>query len=504
MVLFPQNVLRCRINTMNTKKYTIPPEVSHVTETLLANGFEAYLVGGCVRDLVLNKKPKDWDVTTNAIPEQIINLFPKTFYENTYGTVGVVNEEATDNTLKIVEVTPYRTESEYSDKRRPDSVSFSKKIEDDLKRRDFTINALALSKDGSIIDLFNGQDDLEKGIIRTVGEAHARFSEDALRILRAVRIATELGFHVEPDTEKALETHSPLLKHIALERVRDEFTRIIMSDNPIAGIERCHQLGILRYIIPELEQGIGVEQNQAHSFDVWTHLLKTLQHAAFKKWSLEIRLSALLHDIGKPATRRFSRETNQYTFYGHEVVGAKMTKKILERLKFSRETVENVTKFVRWHMFFSDTEEITLSAVRRMINNVGKERIWDLMDLRACDRIGTGRPKENPYRLRKYKAMVEEALRDPISVGLLKVDGKDIMEITQSAPGPKIGLILNALLEEALEDPRVNTKEFLTKRVLELYAMDEKELKKHAVIGKDKKEKAEETELKKIRSKHNI
>jgi hypothetical protein len=181
-----------------------------------------------------------------------------------------------------------------------------------------------------------------------------------------------------------------------------------------------------------------------------------------------------------------------------------MTKKILEKLKFSRETIENVTKFVRWHMFFSDTEEISLSAVRRMINNVGKDRIWDLMNLRVCDRIGTGRPKENPYRLRKYKAMVDEALRDPISVGLLKVDGKDIMDITKSAPGPKIGLILNALLEEALENPSINTKEFLVKRVNELYTMDEKDLKKLALMGKDKKDQVEQQELKEIRKKHKI
>jgi poly(A) polymerase/tRNA nucleotidyltransferase (CCA-adding enzyme) len=489
---------------MTTLLKNIPQEVSHVTDQLEKKGFEAYLVGGCVRDILLGKKPKDWDVTTNATPEDIIAVFPKTFYENSYGTVGVVNEETADETLKIVEVTPYRIESDYTDKRRPDSVRFSKNIEDDLKRRDFTINALALGKNGSIVDLFKGQDDLKTKTIRAVGDAHARLSEDALRILRAVRLYAELGFHVEPETEKALKTHAPLLKHIAPERIREEFVRIIMSDEPMKGVEYCQTLGILPFIAPELEEGMGVEQNQAHSFDVWTHLLKTLQHSADKKYPLEIRLSAIFHDIGKPATRRFSHETNQYTFYGHEVVGAKMTKKILEKLKFSRETIENVTKFVRWHMFFSDTEEISLSAVRRMINNVGKDRIWDLMNLRVCDRIGTGRPKENPYRLRKYKAMVDEALRDPISVGLLKVDGKDIMDITKSAPGPKIGLILNALLEEALENPSINTKEFLVKRVNELYTMDEKDLKKLALMGKDKKDQVEQQELKEIRKKHKI
>lgn len=490
---------------MKIDTQSIPKEVSHVTNTLKKAGFEAYLVGGCVRDLILGRTPKDWDVTTNATPEEIISLFPETFYENKYGTVGVVNKETEDGRVKVVEVTPYRIESEYSDKRRPDEVLFSKNIEDDLKRRDFTINAIALDQDTeTILDPFNGQKDIEDKVIRTVGDAHKRLSEDALRIMRAIRLSAELGFHVEHSTEEALKTHGKLLEHIALERIRDEFNRILMSTKPMDAIVFSHKIGILPYIIAELLDGIGIEQKGIHIYDVWTHLLKSLQHAADKEYSLEIRLSALLHDIGKPATRRVSHETNQYTFYGHEVVGARMAKVILERLRYPAKTIEFVVKMVRWHMFFSDTETITLSAVRRMINNVGKENIWNLMDVRICDRIGTGRPKEDPYRLRKYHAMIEEALRDPISVGMLKVDGKEIMEITQSTPGPKIGLILNALLEEALENPSINTKEFLVKRVKELNELPEVELKKLAIIGKDKKELAEAEELRKIRRKHKV
>ena len=497
---------------MNKTSFSVPAEVSHVTKTLENKGFKAYLVGGCVRDLMLGRIPKDWDVTTDATPEQIIGAFPHTFYENTYGTVGVVNDAATDERLKTVEVTPFRLESEYTDKRRPDTVSFSKHIEDDLKRRDFTINALALKLDaekegsftGNGIDLFNGQNDLKDGLIRTVGDAHERLSEDALRIMRAIRISAELGFAIEKGTLDALKTHAPLLAHIARERVRDEFVRILMSDTPMNALILCRELGVIPFIARELEESYGIEQNQAHSYDVWEHLIRTAQHSADKKYPLEIRLAALFHDVGKPATRRFSRETNQFTFYGHEVVGARMAEKILKNLNFPTKTIENVVKLVRWHMFFSDTEQITLSAVRRMVANVGKEHIWNLMNVRICDRIGTGRPKENPYRLRKYKSMIEEAIRDPISVGMLKIDGKRIMDVTHMPPNPKIGLVLNALLEEVLENPKLNTAEYLEGRTLELVKLPETELKMRAAVGKDKKMKADEDEIAKIRGKHGV
>ena len=276
-------------------------------------------MGGCVRDLILGKKPKDWDVTTNATPEKIISLFAKTFYENNYGTVGVVDENTKNETLKIIEVTPYRMETKYSDNRRPDSVTFSKKLEDDLKRRDFTINAIAydVSK-GQIIDLYKGQEDLQDKSIRTVGEPEERFGEDALRMVRALRLHAELGFDVTHETEKAIENNADLLEKISRERIRDEFIRIMMSENPLEAIVLSHKLGVLKYIIPELEEGIGIDQTKAHAFDVWTHLLKSLQHAADKKWPLHIRLAALLHDISKPETRRWSKEGNQWTFYGHE------------------------------------------------------------------------------------------------------------------------------------------------------------------------------------------
>lgn len=492
----------------DTLKTRVPEEVSHVTETLEKAGFEAFLVGGCTRDIILGKKPKDWDVTTNATPEEIIKLFPKTFYENSYGTVGVVNESTSDETLKIVEVTPYRIESEYSDFRRPDEVTFSKNLNDDLKRRDFTINAIALKIEPNdtetIIDPYGGREDIKRKMIRTVGKPEERFSEDALRMLRAVRLSAELGFTINIETENAIKAHAHLIEKIAKERIRDEFSRILMSKEPMQGIITIQKLGLLKYIVPKLEKAIGVEQNQAHSYDVWEHLLRSLQHAADKEWPLDIRLAALLHDISKPETRRFSKETNQWTFYGHEVVGSRETKKILENLRFPSKTIEKVVKLVRWHMFFTDTEQITLSAVRRMITNVGKENIWDLMNVRICDRIGTGRPKENPYRLRKYKAMVEEALRDPLTVGMLKIDGNRVIEVTQTKPGPKIGLILHALLNEVLENPALNTTEYLEERTKTLIEMPEKELTTLAEQGKEKKESAEAEDIKQIQKKYKV
>ncbi|MBU6231914.1 HD domain-containing protein [Patescibacteria group bacterium] len=490
------------------KNSAIPIEVVDVITALEKGGFEAYLVGGCVRDLLLGRTPKDWDVTTNAKPDQIQALFPKTVYENVFGTVGVVNERTDDPAVKVVEVTPYRLESTYSDRRHPDQVKFSDKIEDDLKRRDFTINAMAVKiSEGTIkdiVDLYHGVSDLKDRIIRTVGEPSDRFNEDALRMMRAIRFSVELGFTCNQQTFMAIQSHKSLIREVSSERVRDELTKILMSTEPKRGIEMLHDSGLLKHIIPEIEAGIGVKQPQAHAYDVWEHLLRTVQHAADKNYGLELRLAALFHDIGKPPTKGFSRETNQPTFFGHEVVGSRETRKILERLRFSRATIEKVVKLVRWHMFFADTGQITLSAVRRMIVNVGRENIWDLMNLRSCDRIGTGRPKENPYRLRKYKAMIEEALRDPVSVTMLKVDGTGIMKILDIPAGPKIGLILNALMEEVLDDPKLNSEDYLSKRVVELNGLPEAELKALAEKGKTRKDQEEEKELSELRRKHGV
>ena len=505
---------------MQEKIKKIPLLVKNIADTLIKNGFEAYFVGGCVRSLALHMKPKDWDITTNAKPEEIQKLFPHSVYENKYGTVGVIND-TDDETLKVVEVTPYRLESGYSDKRRPDEVCFTSNIEEDLKRRDFTVNAMALAIPGKngedlpaqprrqagdeagyeLIDLFGGQDDLEKKIIRAVGDPNNRFNEDALRILRAVRLAAELGFEIESATKKAIKKHAGHLKEIAQERIHDEFVKVIMSDRAKEGIELMNETGMLKYIMPELEEGIGVEQNKAHSFTVWEHNLKSLEHSVSKKWPLEIRLAALLHDVAKPATRRWGEEKGDWTFYGHDVVGAKMTAKMLAKLKFSKKSIDLIAKLVRYHLFFSDTEKITLSAVRRLVRNVGPENIWELMNVRFCDRIGMGRPKESPYRLRKYESMIDEAMRAPLSVTALKIDGTKLMEILKIQPGPKIGQILNILFEEVLDEPEKNTAEYLGKKAMELNALDDKELENLAKQAKDKKNELEQAEIKEIRQK---
>lgn len=484
--------------------FPIPKEVTAVSETLRKAGFESYLVGGCVRDLLIGRKPKDWDITTNAKPDEIQALFPDSFYENDFGTVGVPCETE-DPTLRIIEVTTYRTETGYSDKRRPDSIAFGDSLEEDLARRDFTINAIALNDSkGHLIDPYKGQKDIENKVLRAVGDPETRFEEDALRVMRAVRLVAELNFAFDEATAAAIQAKASNLSHISKERIRDEFIRILNSDQPMMAIALSQQLGLLEYIAPELTRGIGVEQNQAHSYDVFGHLLRSLQHAADKGWDFDTRLAALFHDVSKPEVRRWSDEKKDWTFHGHEVVGSRATRKALEDLKFPRETIERVSKLVRWHMFFSDPDQITLSAVRRMIVNVGEENISDLLNLRICDRIGTGRPKEQPFRFRKYKAMVDQALRDPISVGMLKTDGTRIMSEFHVQPGPKIGWTLNALLEEVLEKPENNTEEYLDRRTSELLELPEDELRELGDSGKKKREDAEEAEIQKILLKHNV
>src|SRR3989339_1349744 len=482
--------------------FVIPKEILKITETLEKAGFDAYLVGGCVRDLILKRVPKDWDITTNATPEQIQGLFEHTYYENTYGTVGVVNDESKDETLKNVEVTPYRLETKYSDSRHPDSVLFSNKLEDDLKRRDFTMNAIAYNPTNkNIVDLFGGQEDIKNKIIKTVGESDNRFSEDALRMLRAVRFEAELNFEIENKTKESIKKLSDKLEKISKERIKDEFVKIIMSKNPMKAIETAHDLNILKYIIPELEEGVDNTQKGAHIYTIWEHNLRALQHSADKDWPLHVRLAALFHDIGKPKSKRFDKIKNENTFYGHDVVGEKMTKEIMGRLKFDKNTTEIVTKLVRNHLFFSDIEKITLSAVRRIIKNVGPELVWDLMKVRFCDRIGMGRPVENPYRLRKYHSMIEEAMKDPVSVGMLKIDGLVLINVLKEKPGPKLGYTLHALLEEVLDDPKLNTEEYLQKRAKELLELPYEKLKKLGEEGRDKKDVEEAKEVEEIRKK---
>jgi poly(A) polymerase/tRNA nucleotidyltransferase (CCA-adding enzyme) len=476
----------------------IPKEVLEVVEKLKENGFEAYIVGGCVRDFLRGVEPEDWDVTTNAKPEEIMKIFPKSFYENRFLTVTVLTGSENPK-LKEIEITTFRKEAKYTDKRHPDFIGFAKTLEEDLARRDFTINAMAIDvgrrkvEEGiRIIDLYGGQKDLKNKIIRAVGDPRERFSEDALRMMRAVRFSVTLGegWKIEEKTEEAIKENAFWISAISKERIRDEFLKIIMSERAAEGIEKMRQLGLLKYIIPELEEGYKVTQNKHHIYDCYEHYLRSLDYAAKKGFNMYVRLAALFHDIGKPRTKR--GEGPDATFYGHEIVGAKMTAQILNRLRFSKKDIEKIVKLVRYHLFYYNPGEVGESSVRRLLRKVGKENIEELLQVRMADRIGSGVPKAEPYKLRHLRYMIEKVSRDPISVKMLKVDGNDVMEILKIKPGPKVGQILQILLEEVIEDPEKNEENFLKKEIERLGRLPDEELKKLAKEAREKIEKIEQ------------
>jgi len=483
----------------------VPKEIAKIITTLETNNYEAFLVGGCVRDVVLGKVPKDWDVTTNAKPEDIQRLFPEHVYENTFGTVAV-KTESDDATLALVEVTPYRTESTYTDKRHPDEVMFAEKLEDDLSRRDFTINAMAARiEDGAIseiIDLHDGKKDLKAKVIRAVGNPSERMEEDALRMLRAVRFACELGFTIDKATAEAITTHATSLKDISQERIRDEFTKMLLSPLADSGIETLRALGLIEYVLPELLEGFEVGQNLHHIYTIWEHNVRALACAVENDWSLVVRLAALLHDVGKPRTKKGDGKYS--TFYAHDVVGARMANTILKRLKFSNEIIERVTLLVRWHLFYYNVDEVTDSSVRRLIKNVGPENMGDLINVRICDRIGSGVPKAEPYKLRHFRFMVEKLQRDPISVGMLKIDGKRLMEVAGLSPSPKVGQLLAILLEDVLDDPARNTEEYLESRAKELVSMSDEALQGLTKKAKETSLQVESEEVTKLKSRHHV
>lgn len=519
----------------------IPKEVKNIIENLQKAGFEAYIVGGCVRDFILlarrslgeggDKVPSDWDVTTNAKPEEIQKIFPNSVYENKFGTVGVktatrgltqtdtpTNAEINSprasalsqhkSALDIVEVTTYRVDEKYTDKRHPDSVKFTASLEEDLARRDFTINAMALQiqsvdvgrprdvrrQNIKIIDPFNGQKDLEAKIIRAVGNPDDRFGEDALRMMRAVRFACQLDFTIEPETFTAIKKNAAWLQAIAKERVRDEFVKIIMSDKAGEGLELLCETGLLKYIIPELEKGVGVTQNRHHIYTVYEHNLLSLKFAAIKKFNLEVRLASLLHDIAKPEVK--GGEGPEATFYNHDFVGAKFAVRILDRLKFPRDLVDKVALLIRNHMFVYEVGVVTEAAVRRLLKRVGPQNMQDLINVRVADRLGSGVPKAQPYRLRHFQYMVEKVQHDAISVKMLKINGNDIMKILEIEPGPKIGAILDVLLAEVIEEPKKNEKKYMEQRVKELAELDLSEIRKLAKQRIEEKKEEEDLEIK--------
>jgi len=439
-------------------------EIESIVEKIEKKGFQAYLVGGCVRDLLRNVDPKDWDIAVNANPEEIKKIFPKSFINNKFGTV----------TVDGAEITPFRIEEKYTDKRHPDKVEWAETIEQDLARRDFTISAIALNIKGEVIDLFKGQKDLEKKVIKAVGSPEDRFLEDALRMLRAVRFATCLGFFIEKKTAQAIKKNASWLQAISKERIRDEFLKIIMADKAADGIELLKEMGLLKYIVPELEEGYKVSQNKHHIYGCYEHAILSLKYAAKKNFNKYVRLASLFHDIGKPRAKR--GEGPNATFYNHEVIGARMTAQVLNRLRFSKKDIEKIVKLVRYHLFYYNVGEVTEASVRKLIRNAGPENIDELLEVRMADRIGSGCPKAEPYKLRHLRYVIEKVSQDPISIKTLKLNGDNVMKILSIKPGPKIGWILDILFDYVLIDPKKNKKDFLEKEIKKLGKLSDKKL----------------------------
>ncbi len=449
----------------------IPDEVLKIYKKLEDGGYQVFFVGGSVRNLLLKHPVKDWDLTTNATPEEILKAFPNGFYDNEFGTVGVPFEMGKEK--KVAEVTTFRTEKSTSPTHKPDKVSWGKTIEEDLARRDFTINAIALSLVGKsnsfeMIDPYNGESDLKTKTIKAVGVASQRFKEDALRLMRAIRIATELQFKIEKKTFEQLVKDAHLLEHISKERVQIELLRILSSDNGYGGVILLYKSGLLKHIIPELLEGVGVSQarpGRHHKDDVFTHNLLSLKFCPSK--DPIVKFAALIHDIGKPKVMG-KDEKGLVIFHNHEVEGAKIAEKICERLKFSKKDKEKVVTLIRYHMF-SVNENITDSAVRRFIRKIGVENVKDMMDLRVGDRLGGGTQTAESWRLKLFKEKVESQLKPaPFSINDLRVDGNDIMKLLQIKPGPKVGDILKKLFEEVDQDLSKNNREYLLGRIKDL------------------------------------
>lgn len=441
----------------------LPDYIRDVCKKLTSTGFEAAVVGGAVRDLLGGKNVIDWDLTTAAKPDEIQKIFPDSYYENRFGTVGVKTGEG------VVEVTTYRTEESYSDNRHPDEVVWGKSLEDDLARRDFTVNAIALkwiNGELEIVDPYDGQTDLKNKILRTVGVPDARFEEDALRLLRAIRFVTTLDFNLEENTSASITKNAKLIKNISGERIRDEVFKMVNSEKPDRGFLLAHGIGLLKEFLPELDVCFEVPQKSPkrhHIYDVGMHCVMSLACCPSK--DTITRLATLLHDIGKAKVAKTIDGVR--TFYNHEVIGGRQVVNIAERFHLSREQREKLYRLVRWHQF-SVSEDQTDSAIRRFIKNVGIEYVNDMMNLRVGDRLGGGLQQPESWRLKLFKQRIKEVLEKPFSITDLKINGNDVMKMLKIKPSRKVGEILNKLFEEVLIDKDKNTKEYLLSRLKEI------------------------------------
>ena len=454
----------------------IPDILKKMNEIFAQHGYKAYLVGGAVRDMLMGKEPHDWDVTTDATPEQVMSIFRKVI------PTGIAHGTVTVHFMKNeIEVTTFRTESDYSDGRHPDKVEYTGNIEEDLSRRDFTINAIAsYLGDGTITDPFHGRDDIKRKVIRTVGNPLERFSEDGLRPVRAVRFSAQLGFEIERETLKAISEPEILKKTsgISLERFRDELLKLMKAEKPSAGLKLMEESGILDIFIPEFKKCRGCIQGDFrgyHQFDVLDHLFYACDGAPASKQN--VRLAALFHDIGKPDVKRVipTPQGDQFTFYNHEAKSQQITKEILFRLKFSNAEISNICHLVVNHMF-NYTQDWTDAAVRRFLAKIQAENLGDLYDLRLADIYGMnnapvrGQDSRTIALLNELKDRIskETEKNSVLSLKQLAVNGKDLMKNGISA-GKDLGFVLNQLLETVLEDPSQNEKEQLIKIALNIY-----------------------------------
>jgi len=454
-------------NDMKIKGLKIPGEfygrLSEFINTFVKNGFECYLIGGCVRDLILGYEIYDYDFATNARPEQVTKLFRRVIPTGIkHGTVTVLVKG-----LEF-EVTTFRSDGKYLDGRRPENIHYAENLDEDVMRRDFTINGMAydLLKD-EVIDHVGGIEDINKGIIRTIGDPIERFSEDGLRTFRACRFASKLGFTIEEKTFDAISETLNISAMVSSERVRDEMMKLLSSGLPSIGFECMRKSGLLKLWLPELDICYEIGQNKFHVHDIYYHSLYSCDAAPADKPL--VRLSALLHDIGKVNTRRVG-DDGDYTFYNHEVIGSRLVRKILKRLKFSNAEVETVNNLVINHMFHY-TDDWSDGAVRRFMRKVGVENIPELFVLREADRIGNGSRSGLPEPIMKLQKRIDRIIEaeNAITVKDLNIDGNILMSKFDLKPGPVIGKILHELLEIVLDHPEMNTDEILLEKSAEIY-----------------------------------
>ena len=436
--------------------YPIAPALKEIASVFKSAGKEVYLVGGAVRDLMLGRSSADWDLATNARPEEVTRLFNRVIPTGIkHGTVTIRHKGSS------IEVTTFRTESEYSDGRRPDEIQYAKTIEEDLSRRDFTMNAAALKlPEGQFIDPYNGQNDVRRRLIRCVGNAEERFAEDGLRPMRAVRFAAQLGFNLEEKTLKAIRPSLATTAKIAVERIREELDKTIASKSPQTGLVLMEETGLLTLILPELDNCRGIEQKGYHHYDVLDHSLLSCAYAARKGFSQEVRLAALFHDLGKQTTQKRG-EDGSWTFYNHEKASVQMARAVMRRFRYPNAVTEKALRLIAAHMFHYE-ETWKDSAVRRFIIRTGEDLLPELFDLRMADTAGTFGADPDPAVLLPFKKRIESVLAagSALSLKRLAINGNDLME-NGVKPGKYVGIILKELLETVVDDPAQNTRETL-------------------------------------------